>query len=73
MQKEMFVISEGDIASRCRAINKPGKYAILPHANRVNSYLESLRADHEHHPGRSTLPTPGDTRRSSHLSHHRQN
>jgi (S)-ureidoglycine aminohydrolase len=39
MQTEMFITSEADIVSRCRAVIKPGQYAILPHAQRVLSYL----------------------------------
>lgn len=37
--KERFVPSEADIVSRCRAVIKPGVYAILPQANRVMSVL----------------------------------
>jgi len=39
MQKAMFTTSEADIASRCRAVVKPGQFAILPLAQRVQSYL----------------------------------
>jgi len=48
MQKEMYVAGEADITSRCRAVNKPGQYVILPHAQRVTSVLpqfnEGVRA-----------------------------
>jgi len=36
---ERFVLSDADIASRCRAVTKPGLYMILPRANRVESIL----------------------------------
>ena len=39
MQTQMFVTDEADITKRCRAVNKPGQYYILPLANRVNSVL----------------------------------
>ena len=44
MQKAMFTTTEADIASRCRAVIKPGQYAILPHAQRVESYLPQFNA-----------------------------
>ncbi|MCL4395972.1 MAG: (S)-ureidoglycine aminohydrolase [Chloroflexi bacterium] len=43
MQNQRLVASDGDIISRCRAINKPGSYAILPRANRVTSTLPILK------------------------------
>ena len=36
---ERFIPSDADIASRCRAVTKPGLYTILPRANRVESIL----------------------------------
>ena len=39
MQKEMLVVSDADITSRCRCINKPGEYMIFPRANRVEHNL----------------------------------
>lgn len=39
MQTERLIVTETDIASRCRAINKPGIYALLPGGNRVFSQL----------------------------------
>ena len=39
MQTEKLIVTETDIASRCRAINKPGIYTLLPAANRVFSQL----------------------------------
>lgn len=41
--KERFVPSEADIVSRCRAVIKPGVYAILPRANRVISTLPDFQ------------------------------
>jgi len=41
-QIERIVTSEGDVASRCRAFNKPGSYMILPRANRVEHFLPGL-------------------------------
>lgn len=42
-QDKMFVVSEGDITSRCRAINKPGLYGLLPAANRVFSHIPGFK------------------------------
>jgi (S)-ureidoglycine aminohydrolase len=42
-QDKMLVVDDADITSRCRAINKPGKYAILPASNRVFSYLPGFK------------------------------
>lgn len=39
MQTEKLIVSQGDIVSRCRAINKPGIYSLLPKANRVDNQL----------------------------------
>lgn len=44
MQKAMFTTTEGDITTRCRAIIKPGQYAILPHAQRVTAILPQFNA-----------------------------
>ncbi len=33
------IVSEADITSRCRCINKPGSYMIFPRANRVEHHL----------------------------------
>ncbi len=42
-QDKMLVVSDADVTSRCRAINKPGIYSILPASNRVLSYLPGFR------------------------------
>jgi (S)-ureidoglycine aminohydrolase len=42
-QDKMLVVDDADITSRCRAINKPGMYAILPASNRVFSYLPGFK------------------------------
>jgi (S)-ureidoglycine aminohydrolase len=34
-----LVVSEADVTSRCRCINKPGSYMIFPRANRVEHHL----------------------------------
>lgn len=39
MQTEKLIVTETDIASRCRATHKPGVYGLLPAANRVFSQL----------------------------------
>ncbi|MGB5843771.1 MAG: (S)-ureidoglycine aminohydrolase [Anaerolineales bacterium] len=39
MQNEMLIVSDADITSRCRCINKPGQYMIFPRANRVEHQL----------------------------------
>jgi (S)-ureidoglycine aminohydrolase len=47
MQKEMLVVSDADITSRCRCVNKPGEYMIFPRANRVEHqlpYFEGVEA-----------------------------
>lgn len=33
------IVSEADVTSRCRCINKPGSYMIFPRANRVEHHL----------------------------------
>jgi (S)-ureidoglycine aminohydrolase len=38
-QDKMLIVDDADITKRCRAINKPGIYSILPASNRVFSYL----------------------------------
>ena len=47
MQNGMLVVSDADITSRCRCINKPGEYMIFPRANRVEHllpYFEGVEA-----------------------------
>ncbi len=39
MQNEMLIVSDADITSRCRCINKQGSYMIFPRANRVEHQL----------------------------------
>lgn len=39
MQKELYVVSDADITTRCRSRNKPGEYMLLPRANRVEHNL----------------------------------
>ena len=39
---QRFIPTDADIASRCRAIHKPGLYTILPLANRVESVLPNF-------------------------------
>ncbi len=39
MQKEKFIVSDADVTSRCRCINKPGSYMVFPRANRVEHQL----------------------------------
>jgi (S)-ureidoglycine aminohydrolase len=39
VQTEKMILTEADIASRCRCINKPGSYMIFPRANRVEHQL----------------------------------
>ncbi|MGB6681379.1 MAG: (S)-ureidoglycine aminohydrolase [Candidatus Bathyarchaeia archaeon] len=34
-----LVVSDNDIVSQCRSVNKPGEYAILPQNNRCSSFL----------------------------------
>ncbi len=36
---EKMIVSEADITSRCRCVNKPGSYMIFPRANRVEHQL----------------------------------
>ena len=38
-QTEKMIVSEADVTSRCRCINKPGSYMIFPRANRVEHHL----------------------------------
>jgi len=42
MQTEKLIVTETDIASRCRAILKPGIYGLLPAGNRVFSQLPNF-------------------------------
>jgi (S)-ureidoglycine aminohydrolase len=42
-QDKMLIVSDADVTSRCRAINKPGIYSILPASNRVFSYLPGFK------------------------------
>lgn len=37
-----MVVSEADVTSRCRCINKPGSYMLFPRANRVEHHLPGL-------------------------------
>jgi (S)-ureidoglycine aminohydrolase len=39
VQIERLIVSDADITSRCRCINKPGSYMIFPRANRVEHHL----------------------------------
>lgn len=43
VQTQTLVLTEGDITSRCRCINKPGTYMIFPRANRVHHQLPGFR------------------------------
>jgi (S)-ureidoglycine aminohydrolase len=38
-QTQKLIVSEADVTSRCRCINKPGSYMIFPRANRVEHHL----------------------------------
>lgn len=42
-QDSLFIVNDADVTSRCRAINKPGIYSILPAANRVLSNLPGFK------------------------------
>src|SRR5579859_52978 len=42
-QDNVLIVSDADVTSRCRAINKPGIYSILPAANRVFSTLPGFQ------------------------------
>ena len=42
MQNEMLIVSDADITSRCRCINKQGSYMIFPRANRVEHQLPNF-------------------------------
>jgi (S)-ureidoglycine aminohydrolase len=39
VQTQKLIVSEADVTSRCRCINKPGSYMIFPRANRVEHHL----------------------------------
>ena len=39
VQSEKIIVTEADVTSRCRCINKPGSYMIFPRANRVEHHL----------------------------------
>jgi (S)-ureidoglycine aminohydrolase len=39
IQTEKLIVSDADVTSRCRCINKPGSYMIFPRANRVEHHL----------------------------------
>ncbi len=43
MQNEMLIVSDADITSRCRCINKQGSYMIFPRANRVEHQLPQFQ------------------------------
>src|SRR5512141_596160 len=38
-QEKLLIVSDADVTSRCRCINKPGSYMIFPRANRVEHHL----------------------------------
>lgn len=38
-----LIVDDANVTSRCRAINKPGIYSILPASNRVFSYLPGFK------------------------------
>lgn len=38
-QTAKLIVSDADVTSRCRCINKPGSYMIFPRANRVEHHL----------------------------------
>jgi (S)-ureidoglycine aminohydrolase len=42
-QEKLMVVNEADLTSRCRAVNKPGIYGLLPAANRVFHFLPELK------------------------------
>lgn len=42
-QTEKLIVSDADITSRCRCINKPGQYMIFPRANRVEHQLPHFK------------------------------
>ncbi len=42
-QQNKLMVEDADVTSRCRAINKPGLYSILPASNRVFSYLPGFK------------------------------
>jgi (S)-ureidoglycine aminohydrolase len=42
-QTEKLIVSEADVTSRCRCINKPGSYMIFPRANRVEHHLPGFQ------------------------------
>ena len=42
-QSGKIIVSDSDITSRCRCINKPGQYMIFPRANRVEHYLPHFK------------------------------
>jgi (S)-ureidoglycine aminohydrolase len=39
VQTEKLIVTDADVTSRCRCINKPGSYMIFPRANRVEHHL----------------------------------
>jgi (S)-ureidoglycine aminohydrolase len=41
-QSQKLIVSDADITSRCRCINKPGSYMIFPRANRVEHQLPNF-------------------------------
>ena len=41
-QTEKIIVTEGDVASRCRARNVPGSYMLFPRAQRVEHFLPGL-------------------------------
>jgi (S)-ureidoglycine aminohydrolase len=43
-QSGRMIVSDADVTSRCRCINKPGSYMIFPRANRVEHHLPGFNA-----------------------------
>src|SRR5512143_3459770 len=43
-QEKLLIVSDADVTSRCRCINKPGSYMIFPRANRVEHHLPDFNA-----------------------------
>ena len=41
-QSQKIIVSDADVTSRCRCINKPGSYMIFPRANRVEHQLPNF-------------------------------
>jgi (S)-ureidoglycine aminohydrolase len=41
-QAAPLIVDDADVTSRCRCVNKPGSYMILPRSSRVQSYLPEM-------------------------------